>query len=245
MNAALEDRLRRHYDERTSEIPQHGPGLDDGAVVRVRASWSEPKANRTARVSLVIGSIAAATILGFVLVDRPAAQQPDVGAVGSTSQNSSAPPTADAPGRTLPPTVGLNEVPVTIAAGSALTYWRWLPDLDISERGTAQGGTELCWRTPAGTGCVDDSFISPQVGIIPTDGGAILLVRPALVPITPTPTDPLVPKFEQGPPPTIVTAILSDGSTVTVDVRYGEQFGVGYARIALAAGVTVMSATSS
>ena len=245
MNAALEDRLRRHYDERTSEIPEHGPGLDDGAVVRVKVAWSGPRPNRAARVSLVLVSVAAATVLGFILVNRPVAEQPSVGSVGSTSQNGSAPPIADVPRQTLPPTVGLNEVPVTIAAGSALNYWRWLPDLDISERGTTRGGTELCWRTPAGTGCIDDSFISPEVGTIPTGSGVRVLARPALVAITPTPTDPLVPKFEQGPPPTTVTAILSDGSTVTADIHYGEQFGVGYARLALAAGVTVMSATSS
>jgi len=390
MNATLEDRLRHHYNERTRDIPEHGPGLDSGAVLRLQPANREPRSNRAARVSLVIGSVAAATVLGFVLVNRPTTEQPGVGSVGASSPNStvaeavqallptqtlpdgadvsdtpntaaassptdwyrlqpdldvawyqepsgqspsmlcwrtpagsecvpdefpgalplivptaggqtlvvtggatgtttldvqltsgavlSAPleidetiswgvaryqlpdgesitavgdasvtasEAADVPGQTLPPAVGLNDTPITIPAGSELSYWRWFPDLDISERQTAAGGTELCWRTPAGTGCIDDSFISPEVGIIPTDGGAILLARPALIAITPTPTDPLAPKFEQGPPPTTITAVLSDGSTVTADINYGDQFGVGFGRVTLASGVTIVSATSS
>jgi len=390
MNSTLEDRLRHHYDERTRDLPEHGPGLDDGAVMRINPGLSEPRPNRAARVSLVIGSVAAATVLGFVLVNRPTTEQPGVGSVGPSSPNSAVAETvealapvqtlpdgadvsdtpvtvaaseptdwyrlqpdldvawyqepsgqspsmlcwrtpagseclpdefpgvlplivptaggqtlvvtgaiaetstldvqltsgavlsapletdetigwgvaryqlpdgasitavgdasvtaseaADVPGQTLPPAIGLNETPLTIPAGSELSYWRWFPDLDISERETATGGTELCWRTPVGTGCIDDSFISPEVGIIPTDGGAILLARPALIAITPTPTDPLAPKFEQGPPPTTITVALSDGSTVTADINYGDQFGVGYGRVTLTAGVTVVSATSS
>ena len=164
-------------------------------------------------------------------------------AIGNASVQASE--AVDVPGQTLPPAVGLNESPVTIPAGSELSYWRWFPDLDISERQTADGDTELCWRTPAGTGCIDDSFISPEVGIIPTDGGAILLARPALIAITPTPTDPLAPMFEQGPSPTTITATLSDGSTVTADISYGHDFGVGYGRVTLPAGVTVASASST
>ena len=389
MTATLEDRLRHHYNERTRDTPEHGPGLDSGAVLRLQPVHLEPRSNRAARVALVIGSVAAATVLGFALINRPTTEQPGVGSVGSNSPKTSAEETvealvpaqtlpdradvsvtpetvaasspthwyrlqpdldvawfqepngqspsmlcwrtpavsecvpdefpgvplivptaggqtlvvagrmmgtgtldvqltsgavlsapfemdetigwgvaryqlpdgekiiavgdasvraseaADVPGQTLPPAVGLNDTPVTIPAGSELSYWRWFPDLDISERQTAAGGTELCWRTPAGTGCIDDSFISPEVGIIPTDGGAILLARPALMAITPTPTDPLAPKFEQGPPPRTITVALSDGSAVTADINYGDQFGVGYGRITLAAGVTIVSATSS
>ncbi len=88
------------------------------------------------------------------------------------------------------------------------------------------------------------SFISPEVGIIPTDGGAILLTRPALIEITPPPTDPSAPMFEMGPPPTSITSIMSDDSTVIADISYGDQFGVGYGRVSLDAGVTISSATS-
>ena len=164
-------------------------------------------------------------------------------AVGDSSVAASQ--SADVPGATLPAAVGLNGSPLTIPAGSELSYWRWFPDLDISERQTADGGTELCWRTPVGTGCIDDSFISPEVGVVPTDGGAILLARPSLIEIVPAPSDPLAPKFEQGPPPTSVSVTLSDGSTVNAPITFGDDFGVGHAEVTLAPGVTIVSAVSS
>ena len=385
MNATLEERLRRHYDDKTRDLPRQGPGLDAGLIVPRYETADVPVAARRPRLPLVIGSIAAVTVLGLVVINRPSEQpddalsvdvpggsevqelapaatlpfgtdvsdtpvtvagtsptdwyrlQPDLDVawyqdpdgqsqpmlcwrtpVGTDCGADEAPgdgalvlPTSgeqtlvvwrmgtgtatldvqltsggvltaplavdeqigwgvarfvvpkgdsiisvgdastvaseqvEVTGQTLPPTVGLVDSPVTIPAGSELNYWRWFPDLDISERATDQGGTELCWRTPAGTGCIDDSFMSPDVGVIPTDGGAILLARPALVPITPPPTDPLEPKFEMGPNPTSITARLSDGSTVTADVSYGADFGVGYARIDVPDGVTVSDATSS
>ena len=383
MNATLEERLRRHYDDQVRELPRHGPGLDAGTILPRYESSDGPASGRKARLPLVVGSIAAVVVLGLVVANRPS-EQPDGGASGDAGTGDlqelapvvtlpagndvfDTPVTVDATsptdwyrlqpdldvawyqapdgqspsmlcwrtpvssdcvvddapgalplivptagdqtlvvwlgngestlgaqlasggvlsvplaiddqigwgvarfavsqgdsissvgrasaaagepvvvtGQTLPPTVGLADSPVTIPPGSELSYWRWFPDLDISERATEEGGTELCWRTPAGTGCIDDSFMSPDVGVIPTDGGAILLARPALVPISPPPTDPLEPKFEMGPDPTSVTVRLSDGSTVTADVDYGEQFGVGYARIDVPDGVTVTEARSS
>lgn len=63
--------------------------------------------------------------------------------------------------------------------------------------------------------------------------------------ITPPPTDQNAAKFELGPNPTTVTAILSDGSTLTAEINYGEQFGVGYARIPVPGTLTVTEARSS
>ena len=65
-----------------------------------------------------------------------------------------------------------------------------------------------------------------------------------MIEITPPPTDSFAPKFELGPNPTTVAATLSDGSTVTAEIKYGDQFGVGYARLQLPAGFTVSSAMS-
>jgi hypothetical protein len=260
MNATLEDRLRSHYDARTRDLPEHGPGLDDSGVITL-ASWSDTsRSNRTARLAMMIGSVAAAVVIGLVLVNRPA-NDPAIGSSETSLPAGSTPGTVDAVVAVetvpesvgiaatsvpaLPPAVDLIEAPITIPAGSALSYWRWLPDLDISERQTSEGGTELCWRTPAGTGCIDDSFISPSVGVIPTEGGAIFLARPALIKITPPPADPNAPKFALGPNPTTVTVTLSDGSTVTAEINYGDQFGVGYARLQLPTDVTVSSAASS
>jgi hypothetical protein len=149
-------------------------------------------------------------------------------------------------GATLPPAGDLIEVPLTVPADSPLAYWRFLPDLDIAERQTATAsGTEFCWRTPAGTGCLDDTFHSPDVGVIPTDHAAILLARPALIPIEPAPTDPMAPNIRIGPTPTIVTVALSDGTTQDLTLTIGEQYGISYARIDLPAGTTITSATSS
>ncbi|MBI5088719.1 MAG: hypothetical protein HZB15_07655 [Actinobacteria bacterium] len=382
MNTTLEDRLRRHYDELTRDLPAHGPGLDAPMSLDVPLHSTR---RRAPQIALLVGTAAAAAALGFAMVNRstddgpqpagpaatpdavptseapaafePAATLPDspdlsespvtvagssptswyrlqpdldiawygsptttfcwrtpvdqqcvddpsgggllplvvpsaggqtlvvTGAPGasldvqlSDGQVLSAPldqdeqiswqvarfelpagttivstgtassitgDDASITGATLPPAVDLVDVPLTVPAGSELTYWRWFADLDISERQRAAGGTELCWRTPAGIGCVDDSFTGPEVGIIPTDGAVILLARPALVEIVPPPTDPLEPKFEMGPAPTTVTATLSDGSSVLADVEYGQQFGVGFARIDLPPGVTVTHAESS
>ena len=147
-------------------------------------------------------------------------------------------------GATLPPAADLTDVPVTIAAGPTLSYWRWFADLDISERQTASGGTELCWRTPASAGCIEHDFASPKVGLIPTDGSTIVLAQPAVVPIVPAPTDPNAPTLELGPNPTRVVATLSDGTSVTAELVFGDEFGPGWARIPTPDGVTVTGARS-
>lgn len=180
----------------------------------------------------------------FELPDGTSIVSAQVVAAGSDLSGDAEP--VDVAGATLPPSGDLIDVPLTVPADSPLAYWRFLPDLDIAERQTATGsGTELCWRTPSGTGCIDDTFYSPDVGVIPTDGAAILLARPALIPIEPAPTDPMAPTLRVGPPPTTVTVTLSDGTTRDVPLTIGEQFGIGYGRIDLPAGTTVTSAISS
>lgn len=149
----------------------------------------------------------------------------------------------DVAGATLPPAVDLAEVPMTVPAGAELSYWRFLPDLDIAERGTTDG-TELCWRSPAGTGCIPEAFSSPDVGIVPTDGAAIVFVWPALAPIEPPPSDPMAPKFELGPMPTAVDVTFSDGSTTSVAVRTPAGEDRSYARVDLPAGLTIAHAAS-
>ena len=122
---------------------------------------------------------------------------------------------AEVTGATLPPAADLTDVPVTIAAGPQLAYWRWFRDLDISERQTASGGTEFCWRTPVGEGCIEHDFASPKVGLIPTDDAMIGVV-----------------------------ARLSDGTTATAELTFGDEFGPGWARIPTLEGVTVTDARS-
>jgi len=134
MNATLEDRLRHHYNERTRDIPEHGPGLDSGAVLRLQPANREPRSNRAARVSLVIGSVAAATVLGFVLVNRPTTEQPGVGSVGASSPNSTVAEAVEAlvPTQTLPDGADVSDTPVTVAASAPTDWYRLQPDLDVA-----------------------------------------------------------------------------------------------------------------
>ena len=115
MNATLEDRLRHHYDERTREIPEHGPGLDDGAVMRINPGMSEPRPHRAARVVLVIGTVAAATVLGVLVLNRPTDNVPAVGSGGSSPSSSSSAVEALVPAATLPDGGDVSEAPVTVA----------------------------------------------------------------------------------------------------------------------------------
>ena len=126
------------------------------------------------------------------------------------------------------------------------SYWRWLPDLDISERQEASGvaPTELCWRTPVGEGCLDEDFHSPRVGLIPTDRAVIAVVQPALIEIAPAPDDPLAPTLRAGPNPVKVTATLTDGTMVEAPVEYVDGFGLGYARLRVSPGESVVKAVS-
>lgn len=180
----------------------------------------------------------------FELPDGTSIVSSQIAAAGSSLSGD--PELVDVTGATLPPSGDLIEIPLTVPADSPLAYWRFLPDLDISERQTATGsGTELCWRTPAGTGCLDNTFESPDVGIIPTDDAAIFLARPSVTPNETPSTDPLAPTGRLGPPPTIVTVVLSDGTTQQIELTEGKWYGVGYARIDLPAGTTITSATSS
>lgn len=248
MSGTLDDRLRRHYDERTSHLPHHGPGLD---TIIVRSSPFHDSRQHRSRIPAMIGVAAALIATSLILVNRLSSDT----AVSNPATTESAAPTATAPtaivggepvDSSAPPSLVTDGVPVTVSAGSPLSFWQFLPNLAIAERETSAGsGTELCWRTSAGTGCLDDTFVSPEVGVIPTDSGVIFLARPSLALIVPPPSDPSAPTFELKPSPTKITARLSDGSTVTAAVQYRAEFGVGYASLTLPAGVTLVSASSS
>ncbi|MFT3853676.1 MAG: hypothetical protein QM733_13180 [Ilumatobacteraceae bacterium] len=205
-----------------SDQPHVDVGLSDGTIQRAPIEWDRRVSLGVARLALPDGVTVAS--LGTARA-TPAAVDDDVS------------------GATLPPAVDLADIPITVPAGAALSYWRFLPDLDIAERSSA-ASTELCWRTPAGTGCIPEAFNSPDVGIVPTDGAAIVLVWPALVPIDPPPSDPMAPKFEVGPTPTAVDITFSDGSTTSVAVRTPAEWGRSYARVDIPAGLTVAHAAS-
>lgn len=182
MNATLEDRLRHHYDERTREIPEHGPGLDDGAVLSINLQRAEPRQHRAARVSLVIGSVAAATVLGFVLINRPTTEQSGVGSVGPTSSSS---PTSTSPGivvlgasEILPDTGDLTDTPVTVAGNSPTDWYRVQLDLDIAwyQEASGQSPAMLCWRTPVGSNCSPADDPKGQFPLIVSTAGGMAIV---------------------------------------------------------------------
>ncbi len=222
------------------------------AAVASGESIAEPDSTRPGRrrpVLIAVG-VAAVVALGVYGISTrtgpPSPTPPATGARPTVPGTDVAPSTTVeiGPVSSLPPATDLSEVPITVPADSPLQYWRFLPDLDVSERQTSAGSTELCWRTPAGQGCIDDAFNSPAVGIVPTADGAIVLVRPALVPISPVPTDPMAPRFQPGPDPTTVTATLSDGSIVTAAVHGNDGIGIRYARVPLPPDVSVVTASS-
>ncbi len=104
MNDTLEDRLRRHYGERTSELPANGPGVGTGVVLTVRRGPTQPRRSRAARTTLAIGSAAAVAITGLVLVNRPAAEAPPPSPSSPNSASSTPSEETDpvAPAFTLP-----------------------------------------------------------------------------------------------------------------------------------------------
>lgn len=193
-------------------------GLSDGSIVSAPITWDPQIGWGVVRIAAGDGVTATAVSLGDVTLSAA----DDLGFDGAT----------------LGPAADLSASPVTVPAGQGLSYWRWLPDLDISEVQPAEGPTQLCYRTPAGEGCIDEDFNSPMVGLVPVPGGFIALVQPELIAISPPLDDPLAPQFEAGPPPTRVIAEFSDRPSVTADVHYGEQFGLGWARLEIPDGVT-------
>ncbi len=136
-------------------------------------------------------------------------------------------------------------VPMTVLAGGELSPFRYLPDLDLAWRDTATG-PEICWTTPAGSGCAPDSFADPGTLIIPTVGQAIILTRPGWIPdptaTTLNATDPPPGRFTE---PKEVTVELSNGETATWELETPESIGIGYVRVVLPEGVTVASASVS
>lgn len=256
----MTDDLARRLDHLSRRGPHAEPRL---AVARaIHLAHNAPTPQRPDRyrptARILTGAVAAASIVAAVAVlatrDTPSTTAPSVAptdaasAASPKSPEESGPAASIAPSaeptETLPPTTGEQPPPVTVPAGSPLVYFRLLPDLDVSQRETGVGSTELCWRTPAGEGCIDDAFNSPDVGAIPATGGVIFLARPALVRIEPAPTDSTAPLYTLGPEPISVTAHLSDGSTSTVRLEHLDTFGPSYARLALPEGITVVEASS-
>lgn len=180
MNDTMEIRLRRLYHERTSDIPEHGPDLADETMLIVQPSRSTPRRQRTARVSIVIGSAAAMTILLLLFLNRSAAEQhpatrdPDAQVASTLASGDEL-----APAQTLPLTADVTATPVTVASDSPTDWYRLQPDLDIAWYQDPAGSspTMVCWRTPAGSECLPDEGPAGALPlIVPTAAGQTLVV---------------------------------------------------------------------
>ena len=237
--------------DRLSRLADRGPHADPRLVV-ARANATAyatpfpdvPSTTRSNAPKFAAAFLAAAAVAGIVVV---ATRDPDAGPPAQAPSTDRPTPTTSStqrPAETLPSFNDLTAVPITVPAGSALQYWRFAPDVDIAERATSGGSSELCWRSTAGQGYIDDTFQSPNVGVIPIAGGAIALARPSVTLIQPAPVDPMAPKFETGPDPTTITVQLSDGSSRAAKVEHLDTWGVGYSRFDLPNGVTIISASS-
>lgn len=162
MNTTLEDRLRQHYDDRTRDLPSHGPGIDDAQLVRIDSAPTSRSRRRAARTAWAVGSVAAATVLGLVLLDRG----PDEVSPGL------------APAEVLPDGTEGSIPPVTVEDSGPSGWYRLQPDLEVTWYLDPTTGppSNVCWRTPVGSECVPDGEPGALPLVVPTAGGQTLVV---------------------------------------------------------------------
>lgn len=186
-NAALEDRLREHFDRRTRGLPQHGPGLDvsttpgHSSVTTTRSPW--------ATGLMAVAAVAALVAAGAVVLQRAPDSDSEIVSATVPSGPITAPITGpgDAsvgvlePVETLPESGDVSDTPVTVAATAPVDWYRFAPDLDVSWY-LDPSGTEpsmFCWRTPAvdAPQCSVDAIGSVVVPlVVPTAGGQTLVL---------------------------------------------------------------------
>lgn len=187
------------------------PGGDDMVAATV------PRRGRRVWVAFV-ASFAGVLAMGLLwALLAPAGGGPERDAAERTGASA-------VPGPTLIPVDG---VPMTVAPGAALSFYAYLPDVHLAWRATDEGGTQLCWRTPAGDGCGSDLFYAPDTVVLPNGDHVVVLTRPAL---------------GGGSFPSEVTVELSNGETVTAPLNVREGIALTYARVSLSPTTSVVSA---
>lgn len=193
MNVDLEERLRRHYDERTRHLPVRGPGLDPETYGLLLTTGERRPGTDYRRVAAVLGAAAAVVaVLSLALLVRPGGDPaPGASPPGGldrpeeedTSADTSVPPTegfayAATPLATLPDYDDLAEDdgPMVTVLGTAPENWyRLQPDLDVAGYAPIEGGESLfCWRTPVGDDCRPNDLHLSHLAV-PTAGGTLLV----------------------------------------------------------------------
>jgi hypothetical protein len=129
------------------------------------------------------------------------------------------------PGPTLPPS---DNVPLTVPAGSDLSYYSYLPDLHLGWRAAEDGNTDLCWKTASDEGCESDLFYAPDTVVIPNGNHVIVLTRPAL----------------GGEAPAEAVVTFSNGETANEAFTTRSGIAIAFARVEVPDGVTVTSASA-
>lgn len=147
-----------------------------------------------------------------------------------------------APPAVAVPNFNPGAVTPTVAFGNELSYYNYLPDLELAWGQTANGGTDICWRTLSGEGCASDDFSAPDVVLIQDGDVLTALTRAEFVPdgTTDAATGSPGGKFVE---PTQITIVLSTGETLTELVAQPEGIGISYARFNIG-DATVQSAVA-
>lgn len=110
--------------------------------------------------------------------------------------------------------------PMTVAVGGELSYFSYLPDLQLAWRAIDDGATEVCWRTPSGEGCASDLFYAPDTLVIVDRDQAIILTRPDV-------------DSGEGVSVSEIVVTFAGGNTTTIPISTIGGIGLVYARVQL------------
>ena len=225
----LEERLRDHFDERTRNLPDSGPGLD---VVALTTGSNQVDSGRrpialAAATVLVVTAVGGLVVLG--LRDGESISSPD----SSTSTDDRSTATGSSalqPVETLPETPDVSETPVTVAAAEPVDWYRFAPDLDIAWYLDPQARADIsmfCWRTTA--------VLEPQCFVDPLGAS----ITPLVVPVAGGQTVVLAGGDRNGP---TLTVTLDDGSALRARQAFDDTLDWGVARFEVPPGRTITSA---
>ena len=193
--------------------------IDQGDEIMVSPTLSRRQYPVSLKFAAAFGAVLIVG-LAVTLVVGPTATDTGRDVAGNNTASSVA------PGPTLPPS---DNVPMTVPAGSDLSYYSYLPDLHLGWRATEDGNTDLCWKTASDEGCESDLFYAPDTVVIPNGNHVIVLTRPAV----------------GGETPTEAVVTFSSGETANAAFTTPSGIAIAFARVEVPDGVTVISASAN
>lgn len=204
---------------RGSPISESLVRIDQGDEIMVSSTVSRRRHPAWLMFAAAFGAVLIVG-LAVTLVVRPTGTDTGRDVAGNNTASSVA------PGPTLPPS---DNVPMTVPAGSDLSYYSYLPDLHLGWRATEDGNTDLCWKTVSDDGCESDLFYAPDTIVIPNGNQVIVLTRPAL----------------GGDTPAEAVVTFSNGETANEAFTTPSGIAIAFARVEVPDGVTVTSASAN